>query len=143
MQQQTESYNEQIAKIKADTAAEIAKVEDKVKHEIHLRIQAQEKAEAETSKRKQLEAQMQQQVESYNGQIAKIKADAAAEIVKAKADVADTTAKLKPQLKQKPGLPPQSNDETEQKTNAKTIQSPPKNLLEKVDKIIKDRGIIY
>ncbi len=124
-------------------AEQSAKTEEKAKHEVSLRVQAQEKAEAETCKRKKLEAEMHQKIKSYNDQIAKIKAEAAEEIAKIRADAENTIAGLKEQLRQNSDSPQQANTGTGQKTNVKTTHSPPKNLLKKVDKLIKNRGIIY
>ena len=86
---------------------------------------------------------MQQQIKSYNGQLAEIKAEAAEEIAKAKADAADAIAKLKAQLKQNHQSHTQANIGTEPKTTIKTIHSPKTTLVKKVDKLIKDKGTIF
>ena len=124
-------------------AEQSVKAEEKAKYEVSLRVQAQEKAEAETRKRKMLEAQMHQKIKSYNDQIAKIKAEAAEEIVKVRVDAENIIAGLKEQLTHNPDSMHQANTGTGQKTNVKTTHSPTTTLLKKVDKLIKDRGIIY
>ncbi len=108
-----------------------------------MRIQAQKKTEDYAHKIATLEDQMQQMIKSYNGQIAEIRAEDAEEVAKAKADAADAISKLKAQLKQNPQLHARANTGTEQKPISKTIHSPKTTLIEKVDKLIKDKGTIF
>ena len=124
-------------------AEQSAKAQAKAATEAELRIQAQKKAEDYAHKIAIFEDQMQQKIKSDNSQIAKIKAQAAEEIAKAKADAADEIAILKAQLKQNPQSHTRANIGTEPKTTIKTIHSPQKTLLEKVDNLIKDRGVIF
>ncbi len=124
-------------------AEQSAKAQTKAATEAELRIQAQKKAEDYAHKKAIFEEQMQQMIKSHNGQIAKIKAETAEEIAKAKADTADAISKLKIQLKQNTQSHTRANIETEQKTTFTTIHSPKTTLVEKVDKLIKDKGTIF
>jgi DNA anti-recombination protein RmuC len=108
-----------------------------------LRIQAEKKAEDYTQKIANLEDQIQQMIKSYNGQMADIKAEAAEEVAKTKADAKDTISKLKARQKQNPQPYTQVNIGTKQKTISKTILSTKTSLVEKVDKLIKDKGTIF
>jgi len=88
---------------------------------------------------------MQQMIKSYNVQIAEIKAEAAQELAKAKAEAEDAIAKFKARQKQSPQPQPhtRANMGPEQKTTSKTIHSPKTTLVQKVDKLIKDKGTIF
>ncbi|MCP4261009.1 MAG: hypothetical protein GY774_26385 [Planctomycetes bacterium] len=119
------------------------KAKEKAKYKVRSRVQAQEKAETEACRRKKLEDQMQHKIKSYDDQIVNIKAEASEEIAKVKSDVADIIAGLKSQLKQNPDLFFQDDVLTEKKINIKTIPSAKSTLMEKLDKLIKNRGIIY
>jgi len=143
MQQMIKSYNGQIDEIKAEAAEEIAKAQTKATNEAELRIQTQKKVEDYAHKMARLEEQMQQMTKSYNGQIAEIKAEAAEEIAKLKADTADARAELKARQKQNHQSHTRANIGTEQKTIPKTIHSPKTTMVEKVDKLIKDKGTIF
>jgi len=126
-----------------EQAEESAKAQTKAATEAELRIQAQKKAKDYTQKIAILEDQMQQMIKSYNGQIADIKAESAEEFAKAKDDAADAIAKLKARQKHNPQSQTRANIGTEQKTTSKTLHSPKTTLVEKVDKLIKDKGTIF
>jgi hypothetical protein len=115
-------------KAKAETRARV-KAEAKARAEAKLRAKAEKKADSEALKRTKIEAELQKKAGLYAEQLAKIKAEAAREIAKIKAEYKPKTHKKK----------------TTQKKNKrdKTRPSGEGILMDKVDKFITSRNRIF
>jgi len=126
-------------KAKAETKAR-AKAEAKAKTEVKLRAKAEKKAEIEAEKRAKIEEQLQEKAELHAEQLAKVKAEAAREIAGIKDHADDTIVKIKAEFKskshQKKSLPKKD-------TRDKAKPSGEGILMNKVDKFVTDRNIIF
>jgi hypothetical protein len=113
---------------KAETRARV-KAEAKAKTEARLKAKAEKKAEAEAQKRAKIEAELLKRAGLHAEQLAKIKAEAAREIAKIKAESKPKTDKKK----------------TTRKKNevAKTKRAGEGILMDKVDKFITSRNRIF
>ena len=136
-------YSEALAraeeKAKAETKAR-AKAEAKAKTEARLRTKAEKKAETEAEKRAKIEAELQEKAELYTKQLAKVKIETAREIAGIKDQTYDTIAKIKVECKpishEKKSIPKKN-------TRDKAKPSGEEVLMDKVDKFITDRNIIF
>ena len=126
-------------KAKAETKAR-AKAEAKAKTEARLRTKAEKKAETEAEKRAKIEAELQEKAELYTKQLAKVKIETAREIAGIKDQTYDTIAKIKVECKpishEKKSIPKKN-------TRDKAKPSGEEVLMDKVDKFITDRNIIF
>ena len=126
-------------KAKAETRAR-TKAEAKAKTEAKLRAKAEKKAETEAEKRAKIEAELREKAEFYTEQLAKVKAEAAREIAGIKTEADDTITKIKVEFKpsshEKKSIP-KKNTRDEAKQSGEGI------LMDKVDKFITDRNIIF
>lgn len=115
-------------KAKAETRARV-KAEAKARTEVKLRTKAEKKAEAEAQKRTRIEAELLKKAGLHAEQLAKIKADAAREIARIKAESKAGTHKKK----------------TAKKRNqtSKTRPSGEGILMDRVDKFITSRNRIF
>jgi hypothetical protein len=126
-------------KAKAETKAR-AKAEAKAETEAKLRAKAEKKAETETEKLAKIEAELREKAGSYAEQLAKIKAEAAREIAGIKDHADDTIVKIKAECKSKSQ---EKISIAKKGTRDKTKKSGEGILMDKVDKIITDRNIIF
>ena len=126
-------------KAKAETKAR-SKAETKAKTEAMLRAKAEKKAETETEKRAKIEAELQEKAELYTKQLAKVKIETAREIASIKDRADDTITKIKAECK-----PNSHEKESIPKKNTRDKAKPSGEgvLMDKVDKIITDRNIIF
>ena len=126
-------------KAKAETRAR-TKAEAKAKTETKLRAKAEKKAEIEAEKRAKIEAELLEKAGLHAEQLAKVKAEAAREIAGIKDHADDTIVKIraefKPRSHQKKSIP-KKNTADEAKQSGEGI------LMDKVDKFITDRNIIF
>jgi hypothetical protein len=126
-------------KAKAETKAR-AKAEAKAKTEARLRAKAEKKSETEAEKRAKIEAELQEKAELYTKQLAKVKIETTREIAGIK-DRADNTitkikAEYKPNSHEKESIPKKNIRDKAKSSGEET-------LMDKVDKIITDRNIIF
>ena len=126
-------------KAKAETKAR-AKAETKAKTEARLRAKAEKKAETEAEKRAKIEDELQEKVELYTKQLAKVKIETAREIAGIKDHADDTIVKIKAECK------PNSHEKESipnKNTRDKAKPSDEGVLMDKVDKFITDRNRIF
>jgi len=126
-------------KAKAESRAR-AIAQTKAEAEVKLRTKAEKKAKTETEKRAKLEKELREKTESHAEQLAKVKAEAAREIAHIKAELAGIKAKIKAESASKT-----QKKKIVKKKDAKDKAKPSGEgvLMDKVDKLVTDRSVIF